>query len=168
MHNVFSLEIFTHENSCSKLFWLVYTYIFTCTIILNSVLFASFIMQIKIQFGPSRLFLHLLLCFGFLAVTISPTPQKAALFCAFECASFSLCCGGHSVFSLIVILQTTVLIACIWFNSNSSILITSLCVCVFASLLSWLTGTLRFGEEGHQRNNSWCHSKMGVYKVYRL
>lgn len=95
-------------------------------------------MQIKIQFGPSRLFLHLPLYFSFPTVTISPTPQNAALLCAFECASFSLCCGGHSVCSLIVILQATILIACVWFNSNSSSVVTSF---VFYSLLSWLSGT---------------------------
>lgn len=81
-------------------------------------------MQIKIQFGPSRLFLSLLLHFTFSAVTISPTPQNAALFCAFEYESFSLCCGGHSIFSLVV-LQTAVLISCKRFNYSSSILINS-------------------------------------------
>lgn len=106
--------------------------------------------QIKIQFGPSRFFLHLLLYFTFPTVTISSIPQNTDLLCAFECASFSLFCGGHSIFSLITILQTTILMPCIWFNSDISVLVVSLCV--FASLLFWLTGMLRFGEDSAQRS----------------
>lgn len=116
-----------------------------------------------IPFGPCRLFLFLSYIFQFpnsykfphLSITQLCSMLLYVRSFHFAVDSFLFC---SNIVILVVILHT--ILICVWFNANSSILVTSLHV--FPVLVHW-NWRLGFGRDGAQMSITtfnWCHSQM--------